>query len=128
MHAETCPHLHHTLAQIHELGMTAGATLNPATPTAALREAARDADLLLCMSVDPGWGGQRFIESSIERLGELKAMLRPGMGLEIDGGVAPATIERSHAAGANLMVAGSAIYDQPSPGEAWKALTALAGV
>ncbi|MDX6541409.1 MAG: ribulose-phosphate 3-epimerase [Gaiellales bacterium] len=127
VHVETCPHLHHTLALIHELGMTAGATLNPGTPTAALREAAREADLLLCMSVNPGWGGQSFIESSIERLGELAAMLRPGMGLEVDGGVGPATIERCRAAGANLMVAGSAIYDQPSPGEAWKALAALAG-
>jgi ribulose-phosphate 3-epimerase len=116
VHVETCPHLHHTLGQIHELGMTAGATLNPATPTAALREAAREADVLLCMSVDPGWGGQKFIESSIER---------PGMGLEIDGGVSPATIERCHGAGANLMVAGSAIYDQPSPGEAWRKLAAL---
>ena len=128
VHVETCPHLHHTLALIHELGMTAGATLNPGTPTAALREAAREADLLLCMSVNPGWGGQTFIESSIERLGELAAMLRPGMGLEVDGGVGPATIERCRAAGANLMVAGSAIYDQPAPGEAWKALAALAGV
>jgi ribulose-phosphate 3-epimerase len=128
VHTETCPHLHHTLALIHDLGMTAGATLNPATPTSALREAAREADVLLCMSVNPGWGGQSFIESSIERLAELESMLRPGMGLEVDGGVAPATIARCHAAGANLMVAGSAIYDQPSPGEAWKALTALAGV
>jgi ribulose-phosphate 3-epimerase len=125
VHVETCPHLHHTLGQIHELGMTAGATLNPATPTTALREAARAADVLLCMSVDPGWGGQKFIESSIERLGELKALLRPGMGLEIDGGVSPATIERCHGAGANLMVAGSAIYDQPSPGEAWRRLAGL---
>ena len=128
VHVETCPHLQHTLAQIHELGMTAGVTLNPATPTAAVSEAARDADLLLCMSVSPGWGGQRFIESSIERLGELRAMLRPGMGLEVDGGVGAATIERCRAAGANLMVAGSAIYDQPSPADAWRALVALAGV
>jgi ribulose-phosphate 3-epimerase len=126
VHVETCPHLHHTLALIHELGMTAGATLNPGTPTSALHEAAREADLLLCMSVNPGWGGQSFIESSIARLGELRAMLRPGMGLEVDGGVGPATIARCRAAGANLMVAGSAIYGQPSPGEAWKALTALA--
>ena len=105
--------------------MTAGATLNPATPTSALREAAREADLLLCMSVNPGWGGQTFIEASIDRLGELRALLRPGMGLEVDGGIGPATIARCHAAGANLMVAGSAIYGQPSPGEAWQALTAL---
>ena len=128
VHVETCPSLHQTILGIHELGMTAGVTLNPATPTAAVSEAARTADLLLCMSVNPGWGGQKFIESSIERLGELRAMLRPGMGLEVDGGVSPATIGRCHAAGANLMVAGSAIYDQPSPGEAWRALVALAGV
>jgi ribulose-phosphate 3-epimerase len=127
VHVEACPHLHHTLGLVHELGMTAGATLNPGTPVAALREAAREADLLLCMSVNPGWGGQRFIEASIDRLGELAGLLRPGMGLEVDGGVAPGTIERCRAAGANLMVAGSAIYDQPSPGEAWKALAALAG-
>jgi ribulose-phosphate 3-epimerase len=126
VHVETCPHLHQTLAQIHELGLTAGATLNPGTPTAALREAGREADVLLCMSVNPGWGGQKFIEASIERLGELKALLRPGMGLEVDGGVGTATIARCAAAGANLYVAGSAIYDQPSPGEAWKALSALA--
>jgi ribulose-phosphate 3-epimerase len=125
VHVETCPDLHHTLGLIHDLGMTAGATLNPATPTAALREAARLADVLLCMSVSPGWGGQKFIEASIERLAELRAYLRPGMGLEVDGGVAPGTILRCHEAGANLMVAGSAIYDQPSPGDAWKALTAL---
>jgi ribulose-phosphate 3-epimerase len=126
VHVEACPHLHQTLAQIHDLGMTAGATLNPATPTSALREAAREADVLLCMSVNPGWGGQSFIEASIGRLGELLQMVRPGMGLEVDGGIASATIARCRAAGANLMVAGSAIYGQPSPGEAWKALTALA--
>ena len=80
VHVETCPHLHQTLALIHELGMTAGATLNPATPTAALREAAREADVLLCMSVDPGWGGQRFIEASIERLGELRGDAAAGHG------------------------------------------------
>jgi ribulose-phosphate 3-epimerase len=125
VHVETCPHLHHTLGLIHELGMRAGATLNPATPTSALSEAAREADVLLCMSVNPGWGGQAFIEASVERLGELHRLLRPGMGLEVDGGIAPATIARCYEAGANLMVAGSAIYDQPSPGEAWQALTAL---
>jgi ribulose-phosphate 3-epimerase len=125
LHAETCPHLHQTLAQIHELGMTAGATVNPGTPTAALHEAARVADLLLCMSVNPGWGGQKFIEASIGRLGELKALLRPGMGLQVDGGVASGTIVRCRQAGANLFVAGNAIYGQPSPGEAWQALTAL---
>src|SRR4029079_8498849 len=124
VHVETCPHLHYTLGLIHELGMTAGATLNPATPTAALREAAREADVLLCMSVNPGSGGQKVIDASIDSLGELRALLRPGAGLEVDGGIAPATIARCHTAGANLMVAGSAIYDQPSPGEGWAGLSA----
>ena len=125
VHVETCPHLHYTLGLMHELGMQAGATLNPATPTSALREAARVADLLLCMSVNPGWGGQTFIEASIDRLRELRELVRPGMGLEVDGGIAPATIARCHAAGANLMVAGSAIYGEPSPGDAWRELSAL---
>ena len=127
VHVETCPHLHRTIQQIHELGMTAGVTLNPATPTAQLREAARSADLLLCMSVNPGWGGQAFIEASPDRLRELAAMLRPGMGLEIDGGVGPGTIDACRAAGANLLVAGSAIYRQPSPGDAFRALATRVG-
>jgi ribulose-phosphate 3-epimerase len=126
VHVETCPHLHQTIATLHELGLRAGVTLNPATPTAALIEAARYADVLLCMSVNPGWGGQRFIEASLERLGAMRRLLRPGMGLEVDGGVGPATIEGCVRAGANLLVAGSAIYEQPSPGEAYAALLAQA--
>ena len=127
VHVETCPHLHRTIQQIHELGMTAGVTLNPATSTAQLREAARSADLLLCMSVNPGWGGQAFIESSPARLRELADMLRPEMGLQIDGGVAGETIEACRTAGANLLVAGSAIYRQPSPGDAFRALSQRVG-
>jgi len=122
VHIEACPHLHHVLGSIHDLGMTAGAVLNPATPTVALREAARYADLLLCMSVNPGWGGQAFIEATPERLRELGVMLRPGMGLQVDGGVGPATITRCREAGANLLVAGSAIFAQPDPGEAYRRL------
>ena len=124
VHVETCPHLHHTLGLIHELGMKAGATLNPGTPVSALHEAARVADVLLCMSVNPGWGGQRFIEASYDRLRALRAMLPDDRGLEIDGGVSPKTVTQVHAAGANLLVAGSAIYDAPSPGEAYQALVA----
>jgi ribulose-phosphate 3-epimerase len=109
---------------MHELGLKAGVTLNPATPTAALAEGVRYADLVLCMSVNPGWGGQSFIEASVERLRELGRMLRPGTALEVDGGVGPQTIARVHEAGANLLVAGSAIYGQPSPGDAYRALVA----
>ena len=72
-----------------------------------------------------GLGRSEVHRGLVDRLGELQALLRPGMGLEVDGGIAPATIARCHAAGANLMVAGSAIYGQPSPGEAWQGLSAL---
>ena len=122
VHVEACTHLHYVLSMIHDLGMTAGATLNPATPTEALREAARYADLLLCMSVNPGWGGQEFIAATPDRLRELGAFLRPGMGLQVDGGVGPATIARCREAGANLLVAGSAIFAQPDPGVAYRRL------
>ena len=127
VHIETCPHVHNTLQQIKALGMTAGVTLNPGTPVCAIAEAAQYADLLLCMSVNPGWGGQPFIERSSERLRELVALRRDGVGLQVDGGVAPQTIERAHEAGANLLVAGSAIFRQSSPGEAFQALAAQVG-
>jgi ribulose-phosphate 3-epimerase len=127
VHVEACPHLHRVLTQIHEHGMRAGVTLNPATPTAAIADAIAYADHVLCMSVDPGWGGQAFIEASYDRLRDLRARLRPGMGLEIDGGVGPKNAGACVEAGANLVVAGSAIYGQPSPGDAYRAIVAAAG-
>jgi ribulose-phosphate 3-epimerase len=127
VHVEVCPNLHRVLAEIHELGMRAAVTLNPSTPTVAISEAIRDADHVLCMSVDPGWGGQVFIEQSYARLRELRSRLSPGMGLEIDGGVGPKNAGACVEAGANLVVAGSAIYSQPSPGDAYRAIVAAAG-
>ena len=127
VHVEACPHLHRVLAQIHEHGMRAAVTLNPATPTSAIADAIRYADHVLCMSVDPGWGGQAFIEESYARLADLRARLLPGMGLEIDGGVSAKNARACVEAGANLVVAGSAIYGQPSPGDAYRAIVAAAG-
>jgi ribulose-phosphate 3-epimerase len=127
VHVETCPHLHRVLDQIHELGMRAGVTLNPATPVVAISDAIRYADHVLCMSVDPGWGGQVFIDQSLERLREIHTRLLPGMGLEIDGGVGPKNAGACVEAGANLVVAGSAIYGQPSPGDAYREIVAAAG-
>ena len=74
VHVETCPHLHYTLQMIHELGCRAGVTLNPATPVEAIAEAARYADVLLCMSVNPGWGGQKFIPATLDRLPRMRAL------------------------------------------------------
>ena len=117
MHVETCPHLHYTLQMIHELGCRAGVTLNPGTPVEAIAEAARYADVLLCMSVNPGWGGQKFIPATLDRLPRMRALAaaREGVAVEVDGGVHEATIAAAHAAGANILVAGSAIFGAPPP-------------
>jgi ribulose-phosphate 3-epimerase len=127
VHVETCPHLHHTLQQIHDLGCRAGVTLNPATPVAALAEAARYADVLLCMSVNPGWGGQDFIPASLDRLLEMRrlASSREGVAVEVDGGVHEATIADAYRAGANVCVAGSAVFGGGAPAEAYRALTEI---
>ena len=119
VHVEATGHLHHTLQSIGEAGMAAGVTLNPGTPVALLEEAARYADNLLCMSVNPGWGGQRFIPASLERLSALRRLCRAGAGVEIDGGVGPETIAQCVRAGANRLTAGSAIYAAPDPAAAY---------
>ena len=99
VHVETCPHLHHTLQLIHELGCRAGVTLNPATPVEAIAEAARYADVLLCMSVNPGWGGQTFIPATLDRLPRMRALASRARGrrVEVDGGIHEATIADAHA-------------------------------
>jgi len=126
------PHLHYTLQMIHDLGCRAGVTLNPGTPVEAIGEAARYADVLLCMSVNPGWGGQSFIPATLDRLPKMRALAaeRDGVAVEVDGGIHDATIADAHAAGANILVAGSAIFGAPSPAEAYRGLVerlALAG-
>ena len=122
VHVEATVHLHRTLQLVREAGMVPGVTLNPATPVGLLVEAAREADNLLCMSVNPGWGGQSFIPASLERVQQLRALARPGAGVEIDGGVGPDTIADAVRAGANRLTAGSAIYGAPSPGDAYRDL------
>jgi ribulose-phosphate 3-epimerase len=122
VHVEAAPHLHYTLQAIREAGMAPGVTLNPGTPVAALEEAARYADNLLCMSVNPGWGGQAFIPASVERIAALRALARPGAGVEVDGGVGPDTIAACARAGANRFTAGSAIFAAPDPAAAYRDL------
>jgi ribulose-phosphate 3-epimerase len=99
--------------------MAPGVTLNPGTPVGLLEVAARSADNLLCMSVNPGWGGQTFIPASIERIAVLREMARPGAGVEVDGGVGPDTIEACARAGANRFTAGSAIFGSADPAAAY---------
>ena len=125
VHVEACPHLHHTLHMAKELGMRAGVTLNPATPVAAVAEAARYADVLLCMSVNPGWGGQDFIPATLDRLPELRALAGDGVAVEVDGGVNRDTIASVYRAVANILVAGSAIFSAERPAESYAELAAL---
>jgi ribulose-phosphate 3-epimerase len=122
VHVETCPHLHYTLHQITDRGCRAGVTLNPATPVDAISEAAQYADVLLCMSVNPGWGGQSFIPATLDRLPRMRELAGPGAAVEVDGGVAPATAADVYRAGANILVAGSAVFSASSPGTAYSEL------
>jgi ribulose-phosphate 3-epimerase len=115
VHVEACPHLHRTIGRIKELGKKAGAVLNPATPLISLDEILADIDLVMLMSVNPGFGGQSFIRSSLKKIEKLRKMIKERgleVGIEIDGGVSPATIGDIAAAGANIFVAGSAVFGE----------------
>jgi ribulose-phosphate 3-epimerase len=115
VHVETGYHLHRTIHRIKELGKKAGAVLNPATPLTSLEEILPDLDLVMLMTVNPGFGGQSFIESSLTKIRQLKKMIDDrglNVGIEVDGGVSPKTIGSIAAAGANIFVAGSAVFGQ----------------
>jgi ribulose-phosphate 3-epimerase len=118
IHQEVAPHLHRQLAHIRELGCRAGVAINPSTPVDLLRDVAVDLDLLLIMSVNPGFGGQHFVEVSVEKIRRARALLdgaRTGAALEVDGGIARDTIVRCWRAGANTFVAGNGIFSAPDP-------------
>ncbi len=119
VHVEATLHVHYWLSKIREAGMAPGITLNPGTPVAAVTEVAHLCDTLLCMSVNPGWGGQAFIPASLDRIRALRELVADGAGVEIDGGVGPATIADCRRAGANRLVAGSAIFSTPDPAAAY---------
>ncbi len=121
-HAEATPHVAYTASLIREGGAKAGVAINPGTAPGALAEVVGAIDLALCMTVNPGWGGQAFIEHSPAKLGRVRAILGAAPALEVDGGVDPVTAPRCRAAGANLFVAGSAIFGADDPGEAYRAI------
>ena len=118
IHAEADPHAHRTLGAIREAGCLAGVAINPGTPAEALAELAPLADLILCMSVNPGWGGQAFIEHSPEKVAGLAA-LGSGAVIEVDGGIDASTVVSVADAGATLFVAGSAIFGADDPARAY---------
>ena len=128
VHYEASVHLHRTLTAIREAGMLAGVTLNPHTPVGLLEEIAPEADVIMLMGVNPGFGGQKFIEATVEKTARLKELLlRTGSKalIEIDGGVNAETGGRLVAAGADVLVAGSAVFGAPDPEKEIARLKAL---
>jgi ribulose-phosphate 3-epimerase len=115
VHVETCPHLHRTVQQIRELGAKAGVTLNPATPLVAIEEVLADVELVLVMTVNPGFGGQEFIASTLDKIARLRMMLDERdlqrVPIEVDGGIHTGTIAAAAQAGAAIAVAGSAVFN-----------------
>lgn len=114
VHYETCPHIHRTLDEIRRLGAKAGVVLNPGTPAFLVKDILHAADYCLVMSVNPGFGGQRFIEASLQKIRELKELVESGglsIPIEVDGGINSQTISRASEAGASIFVAGSAVFE-----------------
>jgi ribulose-phosphate 3-epimerase len=124
---ESTPNVHYAIKAIREAGMSPGVVINPATPVGAVEELVDEVDVVLCMTVDPGWGGQRFLPASIDKLHRLKALVGDRAEIEVDGGV-DAEVARSCAqAGATILVAGSAIFGAPDPVAAFHEISAAAG-
>ncbi len=125
-HFEADAHAHRTLGAIREAGCLAGLALNPGTPAESVTELTGSADVVLCMSVNPGWGGQAFIASSADKVSRLRR-LAPGAIIEVDGGVDAETVGSVAQVGASLFVAGSAVFGDPQPAEAYRRIAAAAG-
>ncbi len=127
VHYETCPHLHYVVDTIHKHDMDAGVVINPGTPVSVLSDIVTSVDLVLIMSVNPGWGGQPFIKQTYTKLTELKQLLEYNQTqplIQVDGGVKADNASRLSAAGAQVFVAGSSIYKSTDPSAAFHDLTA----
>jgi ribulose-phosphate 3-epimerase len=123
-HAEATPHIAYTANLIRESGTCVGLAINPGTAVGALAEVTEIIDLALCMTVNPGWGGQPFIAHSLDKLPRVRALVGAHVAVEVDGGIEPHTAPACRQAGANVFVAGSAIFSAPDPVESYRAITA----
>jgi len=121
IHVEATPHVHYAVKAIHELGLKAGIALNPATPVDSIVPLAGTVDLVLCMTVNPGWGGQSYIDGSETKVAQLKRVF-PQAAVEVDGGIDANTAPRAAHAGARLFVAGSAVFGASDPAGAYRAI------
>jgi ribulose-phosphate 3-epimerase len=125
-HEEATPHAHRTLGAIRELGCLAGIAINPGTPVEVVAELKGMADIVLCMSVNPGWGGQSYIPTSATKVERLRPLVGNAR-IEVDGGIDATTAGPIAAAGASLFVAGSAIFGAPDPAQAYADIASAAG-
>jgi ribulose-phosphate 3-epimerase len=128
VHAEATPHLAYALEAVRKLDVRAGVAINPGTPPEAISQVGSLANLVLCMTVNPGWGGQPFIARSPEKVARLREQFDDGVAIEVDGGIDPGTAPLCRASGASLFVAGSAIFDCADPAAAYAAIaTSIVG-
>jgi ribulose-phosphate 3-epimerase len=128
VHYEACTHLHRTVQEIHDAGMKAGVTLNPSTPVSVLEDIINDVDMVLLMSVNPGFGGQTFIENTISKVQRLKELIVQSGSkalIEVDGGVQAETAPRLVKAGVDVLVSGSYVFKAADPFQTIKELKAL---
>jgi ribulose-phosphate 3-epimerase len=127
VHWEATPHVHYALKAVRDAGLHAGLALNPATPPESVVGLAGSFDHVLCMTVNPGWGGQPYIETSTAKVARLRELLGPGVPIEVDGGIDARTAGPVAEAGATLFVAGSSIFGAPDPAAAYAEVAAAAG-
>jgi ribulose-phosphate 3-epimerase len=120
VHWEATPHVHYALQAVRATGLDAGLALNPATPPEVVTGVRAELDHVLCMTVNPGWGGQPYIESSTLKVARLRELLGPNVPIEVDGGIDAATAEATRRAGATLFVAGSSIFGSDDPAAAYR--------
>lgn len=128
VHVEACTHLHRTVQEIHDAGMKAGVTLNPSSPVSLLEDIIGDVDMVLLMSVNPGFGGQQFIEHTLEKVSRLRRLIDERGAqvlIEVDGGVQAQTAPRLVEAGADVLVSGSYVFKSPHPEQTISDLRAL---
>ena len=127
VHAEATPHVAYAASIVRDSGACVGAAINPGTPVEALAELASSIDLALCMTVNPGWGGQPFMAGSPRKVARLRAIVPEEVALEVDGGIDADTAPVCRQSGASVFVAGSAIFEAGEPGEAYRAIARSVG-
>ncbi len=127
VHWEATPHVHYALKAVRGAGLHSGLAINPATPPEAVAGLAESFDHLLCMTVNPGWGGQSYIETSTAKVARLRELLGPDMPIEVDGGIGAETAAAAAGAGATLFVAGSSIFGASDAGAAYREIAAACG-